>query len=403
MLSNTQLFDSVLEEIKNGNDGISPNLLKAYTNNFHKAISGVLQSDNPGDKYFDLQQKMLLNTSKFAAYKAYHATQQIDRQRADADGVERTKEDFKTEARKVFNTFNRFQAAEYNTAVARSRSAKDWQKFADPKRTALYPNIKWLPSRSADKREAHILFYNKVWAKNDPFWNNNQPGSLWNCGCGWTDTDEPANGEDYNSVSAKGLEGNPGETGEIFTDKATYFSAAKGKWDEVDRYILALQDAAYYEQQIIDKATINIHPMHEMVEIAGNMNVAGNFINYKSEVKSIKLLPNLVGEAMNEKESVYPKLLLPRGAKNNADSIVNFKNGEQWLVDLKCMQGNGGKLLERLKKSYQQADYAVIKIQGNIDINQINKDADKFMKQHYKFKGIVIFDNKGKSIYERFN
>lgn len=127
-------------------------------------------------------------------------------------------------AKAVLNTFNRYQAAEYNTATARARTAKQWTDFnADPVSNELYPNLKWLPSRSANPREEHIPFYNLVLPKTDPFWLQNQPGNLWNCKCDWEETDEPATSSRPQTICAKGLEGNPAETGEVFTKECTYF------------------------------------------------------------------------------------------------------------------------------------------------------------------------------------
>ena len=81
----------------------------------------------------------------------------------------------------------------------------------------------WLPSRSVNQREQHILFYNRVWAKNDPFWDHNQPGTLWNCKCDWQQTDDPVTQNNpKKNISNQGLEGNPAKTGEIFSDKASY-------------------------------------------------------------------------------------------------------------------------------------------------------------------------------------
>ncbi len=190
-----------------------------------KGVSGVFQDDT----YFDLQQQLEANVSKFAAYKAYHATQQIQSQKADRNGEERSDEDYKKNAKAVFDAFNRYQVAEYNTAVARSRTAKQWIDFnADPISNELYPNLKWIPSRSTEPREEHREFWGLVLPKNHPFWQTNQPGNLWNCKCDWEESDEPSHsGEVPTGRAAKGLEGNPGETGEIFTDKAAYFQAAK--------------------------------------------------------------------------------------------------------------------------------------------------------------------------------
>ncbi len=52
--------------------------------------------------------------------------------------------------------------------------------------------------------------------------------------------------------------------------------------------------------------------------------------------------------------------MLPRGANNNADAVLEWADGGKWVVDFKYMQGNGGKLKERLYDAYEQADYAVV-------------------------------------------
>lgn len=148
-------------------------------------------------------------------------------------------EAFDRMARAVLNTFNRYQAAEYNTAVARARTAKQWQDFSQGDNMFLFPNLRWLPSRSANPREQHMPFYNRVWAKNDPFWNSNQPGNLWNCKCDWEETDDPVTGDNPEGLKpAKGLEGNPAETGQIFTDQCTYFkNISNTQRKKIERYV----------------------------------------------------------------------------------------------------------------------------------------------------------------------
>jgi len=83
--------------------------------------------------------------------------------------------------------------------------------------------MRWLPSRSVTLREEHVVFYNRIWPKNDPFWSYNQPGNLWNCKCDWEETDEPTtDGNPSAHIRHNGLEGNPAMTGEIFTDNSAY-------------------------------------------------------------------------------------------------------------------------------------------------------------------------------------
>lgn len=238
-LSQRELYEKVIADIRDGNtDAVNRDLFQSYSENLRRGISGVLGQDHDGDKYLDMRLQFDANAARFAAYKAYHATQQLERQLSDSDGVARSPEDFERMAKAVLNTFNRYQAAEYNTAVSRARTAKQWTDFSDPDHAFLFPNLRWLPSRSATPREQHMPFYNRVWAKTDPFWNSNQPGNLWNCKCDWEETDDPVTGDNPEGIKpAKGLEGNPAETGQIFTDQCTYVQkAGKGGRAEVEDF-----------------------------------------------------------------------------------------------------------------------------------------------------------------------
>ena len=235
-LSKRELYEKVIHDVMEGKAGnIHPEVYQAYSDNLRKAVGGVFRSDDYGDKYFDLQAQLQSNVSRFAAYKAYHLTEQLKKQREKwpDDG------DFKNIAKAVLNTFNRYQAAEYNTATARARTAKQWTDFnADPIANELYPNLRWLPSRSASPREEHQAFYWLVLPKTDLFWRQNQPGNLWNCKCDWEETDAPIDTKELKAddlakarsegggIHANGLEGNPAVTGEIFTKECTYFKQA---------------------------------------------------------------------------------------------------------------------------------------------------------------------------------
>ena len=214
-LADNSREDRIIGEITNSNNSINPTIYESYSSNFRKAVDSVFK-----DGENELSDKLKANVSRFAAYKSMHATRQIRSTITDTGSI--------NDAKKILHKFNRWQAAEYNTTVARSRTAKQWQEFASEENLVLFPNLRWIPSRSATPREEHVVFWNKVWAKTDPFWTQNQPGSLWNCGCDWEETDAPVSGMSYHkSLSAKGLEGNPAITGEIFTDISSYMKLAE--------------------------------------------------------------------------------------------------------------------------------------------------------------------------------
>lgn len=311
-----------------------------------------------------------------------------------------SKEEALKRAEGALRAFNRYQAAEYNTAVARCRTARQWTDFNREGHADIFPNIRWLPSRSAERRPQHVPYYNRVWAKTDPFWLENQPGNEWNCKCDWEET---ADDVDHDGVKVTpppaGLAGNPGITGEIFSEKSIYFTA--NGHDQVGRGILELGEGGFFGKGKIDAAEVLSHVLHESGEIAGNMEVATLFCRHNKGVRRIKLLPNVVKEDAGLRPRFYPKGMTPRGANKNADAVIEWDNGDKWVVDFKCMQGNGAKLKERLYDAYEQADYAVVKICGEIkEVQKVIETAGRFMKGHNQFKGLIIYNSSDEVIYQ---
>lgn len=201
---------TLLEAVNAGEKPISPELYRTWCDGLRRAVEAVPMDDT------GLQARWLANVSRFAAYKAWHSTRRIREADGDPD---------KQQA--LLHAYKRYHAAECNTATARARTGKQWLRFTQDDNRRLFPNIRWLPSRSATPREEHMPFYHRVWAKDDPFWTRNQPGTLWNCKCDWEETDDPpTSGNPDTEIRKEGLEGNPAETGEIFTDNAGYIRSA---------------------------------------------------------------------------------------------------------------------------------------------------------------------------------
>ena len=163
---------------------------------------------------------------------------------------------------------------------------------------------------------------------------------------------------------------------------------------------MELGEGGFFGKGKIDAAEVLSHVLHEPGEIAGNMEVATLFCRHNKGVRRIKLLPNVVKEDAGLRPRFYPKGMTPRGANKNADAVIEWDNGDKWVVDFKCMQGNGAKLKERLCDAYEQADYAVVKICGEIkEIRKVIETADRFMKGHHQFKGLIVYDNSDREIF----
>ena len=221
----------IILDIKNGYSGkIHPELFKLYEKNYHKGIAQLFGEPKPEDKYFDLTGKLKANTSRLAAFKSHHATNALKE-------LDKAGKTFDADAKRVLAKFNRYQAAEHNAIVARSRTAKQFSQFQQEKE--LYPNMKWIMTRSATPREEHLEYVGIVLPMDDPFWDENQPGNLWNCKCDWETTDEPSTKAPKDIIApSPGLEGNPAVTGELITDKHPYVAnAGKSMKSDVTKFL----------------------------------------------------------------------------------------------------------------------------------------------------------------------
>ena len=395
-LAEQDTFNKVIDEIANDyGTAVNPTLLQSYSGNLLKGVRGVFWDIKYGDRHYDILNRLECNVVRFAAYKAYHATVQVKR----ALTAKGTAEEGRKRAAAVLKAFNRYQSAEYNTAISRSRTAKQWIDFNDESTKDMFPNLRWLPSRSASPREQHVPYYNHVWAKTDPFWSSNQPGNLWNCKCDWEETSDAPDADKVKALSPPAsLEGNPGITGEAFTDNAVYFTA--NSHEKAGAAILEAGEQGFYDKTSIKDVKVKAHILHEAGEIAGNMEVASVFCSKNPGVKSITLLPNVTKENESLRKRFYPEGLYPRGAHKNADAIIEWSGGEKWLADFKCMQGNGGNFEKRLEDAYQQADYAIIKIKGDIkDLATIQRQAESYLKRHRLLKGIIVYDKRDRLIF----
>jgi hypothetical protein len=164
--------------------------------------------------------------TRFAAHKALWVTKTVDSIRTDRDGNPLDRAGRIAAAEAVLHTADRYQAAEARAASMRARVAKQWGEFGTAENRELYPNIRWIASTATTPREEHMQYWGMVLPKDDPFWATSQPGNLWGCVCGWEETAMPPTGSSAEAPqipAARGLEGNPGVDGTIFTERASYY------------------------------------------------------------------------------------------------------------------------------------------------------------------------------------
>lgn len=114
---------------------------------------------------------------------------------------------------------------EYNTAVIRAHQAADWQEFVRNK--DIFPNLRWMMTTSPDPEESHKHYWmtGLTLPIDDPFWNKHYPGDRWNCKCSLEATDDPVvrPADIKEEKPQRGLDTNPGKTGELFSNDHPYF------------------------------------------------------------------------------------------------------------------------------------------------------------------------------------
>ena len=174
-----------------------------------------------------LQRKVQLIHSNevFSAFKVYRAQNDMAARLLDSNGGLKPFNQWLKDVLPIAShQCGAWLRTEYDTAVLRAHQAADWQQFR--REQDVLPNLKWMPSTSLHPGEDHRRYWGTIRPIDDKFWTEHRPGDRWNCKCSLTSTDEavtPVPDNDEVSQPQAGLTGNPGMTGETFSDDHPYF------------------------------------------------------------------------------------------------------------------------------------------------------------------------------------
>lgn len=206
---------------------VEKNLFNAVWDTLNLATDQGFSNPKPTDRHFEFCNAVKRNNAVFSAFKVHRMQNEIAAQLLDSGGNLKSFSQFKRDtADLVDHHTEAWLQTEYNTAVTRAHQAADWQQFLQEK--DILPNLKWLPSTSITPGLDHMVFWNRIWSIDDPFLEEHRPGDRWGCKCSLTSTDEPVTNNAglsrHTEQPSPGLGGNPGVTGQLFSDDHPYYT-----------------------------------------------------------------------------------------------------------------------------------------------------------------------------------
>ncbi|MDR1112922.1 MAG: hypothetical protein LBL18_04100, partial [Bacteroidales bacterium] len=204
----------------------------------------------------------------------------------------------------------------------------------------------WLQTASANPRPEHLAFVGLILPQDDPFWQRNQPGNEYNCKCDWRTTDKEATtGRTPDDIPpAKGLDGNPADTGELVTERHPYFArnAHAPGWVN-DKALLQLpNEVAYTERTTGSGKTYKEHLLvGKTSEATANREVAALLLDNGYE--NVRLLPKIYKAEQILRERYFGKAYVKLHPTKNPDAIADNNIIEFKRTTVKQITANIGK------------------------------------------------------------
>lgn len=257
--------------------------------------------------------------------------------------------------------------------------AVNWKKFQETKST--YPNLEYTPSRAANPRDSHRVYWGKIWAIDDPIWDTIMPPSEWNCLCGVRPTNKPV------TVLPDGWQqpetdpvfrNNPGKTAEIVnTEKTDYYQSAPEQKRPMI-LMLAMNFAKKESGEVVEKYVGKKGGYVKIVRQNKN-EAAKNAVTYK---------------IMADNGGRYTL----RGVSNTGKSPDAINDATGWLSDAKHPQTVNGKnaVQASIKNASKQgAEEVIIRLAQNYSNHSLwaGLKAAFHNERSKKVKAVVIIRN----------
>ena len=202
---------------------VADKLTRGVYKGYGKTLDTVLYLSEDYQMLYALRDNVFI----FSGAKQYQQVRQMSSLLTDNGKIVPFNE-FKKQAKTVFDEYNKnYLNAEYNSAIAQSRTASQWQDIEKTK--GLFPYLQYQTAQDGRVRPEHAALNKIIKKVDDPFWNNYMPPNGWNCRCDVIQLDEGTVTNTENLVVENvpdAFKFNAGKDKIIYSKKHPYFDIA---------------------------------------------------------------------------------------------------------------------------------------------------------------------------------
>jgi hypothetical protein len=149
-----------------------------------------------------------------------------------------------------------------------------------------------------------------------------------------------------------------------------------------------------------NRVKFEIHPMHGDQELKANIDNCRMVMKHDPEAK-LKLLPVFNENELSIKDKYYPADYIKKFGKKNADCLYNGK-----VIEFEEPSGKGHSINNVLRKAKEQADFIIMRVPDNTDMDEVLKKVNgqmKYYKGNPKLKDLEVWIMNNKIIIKKHN
>ena len=388
-------MDEIRKAYKNKGitNNISEKVIKKTAVELTKALDkGYLDEsidyDSPDEV---LRQYLKNNVWKFSTAKNYNDCVKLSNLLVKEDGSIRTWNEFRKEAQKVVGDSNRYLKTEYETIFASGQMARLWQKIQAEK--AIFPYIQFVVVLDGHTTEICQPLHNVIVSVDDPNLALYFPLNHWGCR---TTVKQLRFGKPTENVKwpsiPEAFQNNPGQNGNIFTDKNSYIANTPKDVLNLSRIFAERQQKFEELLKNSDYTDVEFGDMLGLKATHKEHNFNTNTGKYEKTVQDLFFKKG--DEIILENES----------SKIPGKKVDGFLNGQSF--DMSSILSDGENNIKRaLNHSRKKnAEIAILYFpdENNFSIEKLNISVKKYNGQtDYRFKKIIYIVNDKILVYKK--